>query len=132
MLVPDKRDKGNMNKRSIGTHYEEIAADYLSRQGIRIIDRNVFCGKIGEIDLIGIESAASGRKEDAVLIFFEVKYRKNHDYGYPIEAIDHNKQRRMRRCAEYYLMKHRFGGYCRFDAIAIEGEQITWVKNIIN
>ena len=43
-----------MNRRKAGTAYEEIAANYLRKQGIRIIDRNYRVSQ-GEVDLIGEE-----------------------------------------------------------------------------
>ena len=40
-----------MNKRSLGTAWEEQAAEFLKREGCEILERN-FRGKRGEIDLI--------------------------------------------------------------------------------
>ena len=112
-----------MNTRQIGTHFEEAAAAYLENEGIKIIDRNVTCGKIGEIDIIGSD------EETQTLIFFEVKYRKDSRTGYPAEAVDIAKQNKIRRCAEYYLAYKPTEKYLRFDVIAIEGEEIRWYKN---
>ncbi len=112
-----------MNTRQIGTHFEEAAAAYLENEGIKIIDRNVTCGKIGEIDIIGSD------EETQTLIFFEVKYRKNADSGYPAQAVDTAKQRKIRRCAEFYLTYKPTDHFIRFDVIAIEGEKIMWYKN---
>lgn len=129
-----------MNTREIGTHYEEAAAAYLENEGIKIIDRNVTCGKLGEIDLIGIDSnvpsvfATEGTgtesgEEAGILVFFEVKYRKNAASGHPEEAVDLKKQEKIRRCAQYYLAYRKNKMYVRFDVIAIQGEEITWYKN---
>ncbi|MBR5361270.1 MAG: YraN family protein [Lachnospiraceae bacterium] len=128
-----------MNTRQIGTHYEEAAAAFLEREGIEIVDKNVRCGRIGEIDMIGIESggatirpegiSTSSDEETQTLIFFEVKYRKSKRLGYPAEAVDKDKQSKIRRCAEYYLAYKPAKMYVRFDVIAIEGEEINWYKN---
>ena len=112
-----------MNTREIGKFYEDAAAEYLKNHGIVILDRNVVCGRIGEIDIIGRE------EENNTLIFFEVKYRKNHKVGYPEESVDKRKQGKLRRCAEYYLAYRHTDGYVRFDVIAVEDEEITWYKN---
>ncbi len=131
-----------MNKRQIGTHFEEAAISFLENAGIKIVDRNVTCGKIGEIDIIGIEDtgindpvrSSEGRdhvsdEETQTLIFFEVKYRKDASRGFPAEAVDKAKQKRLRRCAEYYTAYRPSDRYIRFDVIAIEGEKITWYRN---
>lgn len=117
-----------MNTRKIGQHYEEVAAAYLANEGIRIIDRNVTCGRIGEIDIIGVQPSEKN-DEPETLIFFEVKYRKSASYGYPVQAVDLKKQTKLRRCAEYYLAYKKNDSYIRFDVIAMEGEKITWYKN---
>lgn len=113
-----------MNTREVGAYYEDAAVEYLRDNGVKIIDRNVTCGRFGEIDIIGYT-------EDSVntLIFFEVKYRRSDKHGHPVEAVDNNKQNKIRKCAEYYLAYKKSGSYVRFDIIAIQGEEITWYKN---
>ena len=66
-----------MNKREVGAAYEEAAAVFLEKNGVRILERNFRCRQ-GEIDLIG--------RDGEYLVFFEVKYRKNADAGFPAEA----------------------------------------------
>lgn len=125
-----------MNTRQIGSYYEDAVTAYLVNKGVKIIDRNVRCGKTGEIDIIGLEEASGMNTEmlrdseaAQTLIFFEVKYRKDHSHGYPEEAVDKRKQRRIRKCAEYYLAYKNENRYIRFDVIAVEGEAINWYKN---
>ena len=67
-----------MNKREVGAAYEEAAAVFLEKNGVRILERNFRCRQ-GEIDLIG--------RDGEYLVFFEVKYRKNADAGLPAEAV---------------------------------------------
>ena len=57
-----------MNKREKGTVYENMAASYLEEKGYQILEKN-FYSHFGEIDLIA--------KKEEVIIFVEVKYRKN-------------------------------------------------------
>ncbi|MEE3170826.1 MAG: YraN family protein, partial [Pseudomonadota bacterium] len=38
--------------RTLGNHFEGVAARYLKRKGVRLIERNVY-NRGGEIDLIG-------------------------------------------------------------------------------
>ena len=58
-----------INKRSVGTFYENLAARYLENQNVMILERN-YRNKRGEIDLIGLDP-------DGWLIFVEVKYRSS-------------------------------------------------------
>ncbi|MCR4658189.1 MAG: YraN family protein [Lachnospiraceae bacterium] len=111
-----------MNKRKVGAQYEELAADFLIKKGIKVLERNFRC-RGGEIDLIG--------KDGRTIVFFEVKYRKNKDAGYPIEAVDHKKQATISRVADYYRLTHGLSeaGAFRFDVIGILGEDITWYRN---
>lgn len=111
-----------MNKRRTGTSYEIIAADYLQSQGYQIIRQNYRC-KLGEIDLI----ATDGR----YLVFVEVKYRTTGEKGFAAAAVDYRKQRTISRVAAFYLVQNRLpeDTPCRFDVVAIDGEQITLYKN---
>ena len=115
-----------MDKREVGTYYEEAVMAYLQNNNIEIIDRNVRCGRIGEIDLIGIDQ---GAEYGSTLVFFEVKYRKNSDYGEPMSAVDVRKQRTIRKCAEWYLAFKHIDKFIRFDVVSVCGEEVTWIKD---
>lgn len=111
-----------MNKRSLGTAWEEQAAEFLKREGCEILERN-FRGKRGEIDLI----ARDGR----YLVFVEVKYRKTAGSGLPEEAVNYRKQQTISRVALEYLLKQRLPETmpCRFDVVAICGNRIRHIRN---
>ncbi|MBD5544276.1 MAG: YraN family protein [Lachnospiraceae bacterium] len=111
-----------MNKRKVGKAYEEKAEAYLKKQGVEILERN-FQVRQGEIDLIGYHKG--------ILVFVEVKYRKDKRKGLPEEAVTIGKQRRISKAAEFYLMLHPKAGNlsCRYDVVAICGEEITWYEN---
>lgn len=110
------------NKRSIGTAYEEKAAEYLRRKGYTIVNQNFRC-RMGEIDLIA--------RQDTILVFVEVKYRKTASFGYPEEAVSFSKQRTIRKVAEYFLVTEHLpmDTECRFDVVAILGEEIRHIEN---
>lgn len=110
-----------MNKRKTGTYYEEAAIAYLSERGIKIVDRNVHCGRIGEIDLIG--------EGEGCLIFFECKYRESDKFGSSLDAVTYSKQKTIRKCAEYYLLKHPTNLFIRFDVIGFDKDICTWIKD---
>ena len=110
------------NKRTIGKIYEIKAKNYLSNNGYEIIDTNFFC-KIGEIDIIA--------KNEGYLCFIEVKYREKDGLTKGLFAINHKKQNRIYQVSKYYLLKNNisFNTACRFDAISIDGDVITLIKN---
>ena len=87
------------NKRAVGSRYEEETAAFLQKNGYRILEKN-FRDRRGEIDLIA--------KDGRTLVFVEVKYRKNARNGYPEEAVDTRKQKKIRETAAYYVYKTGF------------------------
>jgi putative endonuclease len=111
-----------MNKRAVGTQFEQEAADHLKKNGYQLLAKNFRC-KIGEIDLIA--------KSEGYLCFIEVKYRSDISKGYPAEAINFNKIRRITRTAEFYMLSHKIpqDTPCRFDAVLILDNEITLIKN---
>lgn len=106
----------------MGADREKQAAEYLERQGMRIVERNFRTGQ-GEIDLIGYHQG--------YLVFVEVKYRSGDTKGYAAEAVDLRKQRKICRVADYYRYIHRLGDSIgvRYDVVAIQGEEISWIQN---
>ena len=111
-----------MNKREIGNRYEQTAADFLTRNGYRILDRN-FRSRTGEIDLIG--------RDGPYLCFIEVKYRSSTDHGFPAEAVNTRKMTRIIRTAQYYMLIHGLpqDTPCRFDVVVILEHEISLIKN---
>ena len=111
-----------MNKRKIGSIYEEVAREYLIKNDYKIIQSNFSC-KIGEIDIIA-------NNED-YLCFIEVKYRDKDSLAKGLYAVDKNKQNKIYNVAKYYMLKNNLNNDlpCRFDVISIDGDEITLIKN---
>lgn len=113
-----------MQKNIYGKRSEIIAADYLKKQGYKILEVN-YKNKIGEIDIIA--------KDGDYIVFVEVKARASQKFGHPLEAIDEIKQQKIHNIASIYLMKNKkYNSPCRFDAISILGveePEITHIKN---
>lgn len=111
-----------MNKRAVGTAYEKLAGEYLKQQGYEILEYNFRC-RIGEIDMIA--------KDGAYLVFVEVKYRSSGKSGNPLEAVNQRKQRVISKVASYYCLTHGYDETkpCRFDVVAISGEEYTLIQN---
>ena len=113
-----------------GRKHEKTAAQLLSRHRYRIVERNFLC-RLGEIDLIALDP-------ENTLVFVEVRYRANLDYGGPLASVTPTKQGRVRRSAQFFLLSHaRFKHHsCRFDVIGITGQRppanepkIEWIKS---
>jgi len=102
----------------LGRRGEKLAARELQRQGLKILARNYRC-PMGEIDLIalGRSTRANGAE---TLVFAEVKTRSSDRYTDPESAVTPDKQRRIRRTAEYYVQRRDAQEFnIRFDVIAV-------------
>ncbi len=112
-----------MNKRTLGSEKEKLAAAYLTQKGYDIIETN-YRTRYEEIDIIA--------KDKNTIVFVEVKYRKNESFGNPLESITLNKQKRISMGAAIYLSNKNKSiekTSIRFDAIGITGEKITHIKD---
>lgn len=111
-----------MNKRAVGGIAEELAVQYLTSNGLIIIERN-YRNRFGEIDIIA--------RDGPYLVFIEVKYRKTASAGHPEEAVNYHKMNKICRVSDHYRLCKGFAYEtpCRYDVIAIEGEHINWYKN---
>lgn len=112
--------------RLLGNYWEGVALKFLKKHKLRTISRNFLC-KLGEIDLI--------MNDHDTLVFIEVKYRKNDDWVSAAEAVTREKQKKIRRSAQLFILKHKKyqNWNCRFDVVSIQGNksnpQIDWIPN---
>ncbi len=98
-------------KKQFGNRGEDIAVDYLEGKGFEIVERNYHYGH-GELDIIA--------KDKDVLVFVEVKTRKNLEFGPPELSITKNKQRQVRKVAEAYMIEKNITDTdVRIDVVAI-------------
>lgn len=111
-------------RRTKGQQAEQLACDYLCRQGMRVVAKNYRC-KRGEIDLV--------MRDDDSLVFVEVRYRKSHDFGGALHSVTAKKQEKIRLTALHYMQQHHYNDNARFDVVAITGEgkqqQFEWISN---
>jgi len=105
-----------------GEQAEVSAEKYLRQQGLRLEAKNYTC-RFGEIDLIMVDQET--------LVFVEVRLRNNSRFGGAAVTVDHRKQSKLIRSAEYYLQRRKGAlPVCRFDVIAFDsGNQVNWIKN---
>ncbi len=129
-------------KRAYGNFGEDLAVQYLKKQKYKILARN-FNTRSGEIDIIAIETKASRKmdedynklsdemKKEDILVFVEVKTRKDILYGNPYEAVDKDKQRRYYKTAfEFIAKNHLEDLQVRYDIIeVVEREVKNHFKN---
>lgn len=106
-----------------GQDWEQAALAYLKRHQLTPVEQNFRC-KAGEIDLI--------MRDGASLVFVEVRQRSGAQQGGAAASITPAKIRRLTRAAQVYLLRFPVTPPCRFDVIAIDGEQIQWLRDVIN
>lgn len=99
-----------MNNREFGNKGEDLACDYLVKNGYEIIERNKHFSKFCEIDIIA--------KFKNKFIFVEVKTRKTDNFGTPMEAITPAKYKNIKTGVLTYVTENKIKNY-RIDAIAI-------------
>ena len=97
----------------LGTDGENKAAEFLLQNGHLILARNYKHGKC-EIDIIS--------SHEDMTVFTEVKTRNTDYFGYPEEAVDKKKRKKIRRAAEEYLFENKIDTAVRFDIISIVNE----------
>ncbi len=111
---------------SIGSELEKSTESYLNKRGLRTVHRNYRC-RLGEIDLV--------MDDGEFIIFVEVRYRRDHRYGNPLETITIHKQKRIIRAATQFLLcKPEYRDRpCRFDAVGVSQNnghvEYDWIKD---
>jgi putative endonuclease len=112
--------------RKIGKQIEDIACAYLQKQGLELLQTNYQC-RLGEIDLI--------LQHGEFIVFTEVRYRQDNDYGGALESITKKKQQHIIRTATYYLVERNIYEKTpsRFDVVAVSSGQnepiIEWIPS---
>ena len=111
-------------RQSLGRWGEAQAEKFLLAQGYSLIEKNWRTG-YGEIDLIV--------KDEATLVFVEVKTRTTSTYGYPEKSITPKKQEHLIAAAQAYLQEnpHLILDW-RIDVVAIRKLSESSVPEIIH
>ena len=116
------------NKKRVGYIGEKLAAEYLENNGYIINKTNFYCN-YGEIDIIA--------NLENLLVFIEVKTRRNLIYGYPMDAINKRKLMHMINSAKNYMYINKiYNQDSRFDIIEVYLSEskckINHIKDILN
>ena len=112
--------------KAIGDEAEIRALAWLLAQGLVLVQRNYRVARGpsargGEIDLIM-------REKSGELVFVEVRARRVGRFGGAAASISASKQQRILFAARCYLAGLAVLPPCRFDVLALDGEQVQWLK----
>lgn len=114
---------GRLSARQVlGRDWEQVALAHLKRHKLVAVEENFRC-KGGEIDLIMYDGDT--------LVFVEVRQRAGSEHGGAAASITPAKIRRLVRAAQFYLLRFPVTPPCRFDVVAIDGEHLEWLRNVI-
>lgn len=123
--------ESNAESRAAGARFEGHALDFLRRQRLVLVARNVHC-RGGELDLVM-------RERDGTLVFVEVRARARREYGGAAASVGWHKQQRLLRAARHFLATHagretQAGSGngvppCRFDVVAFERGRLVWLRD---
>lgn len=108
-----------------GRKGEDLCVEFLKKHNYIILEQNFRC-PFGEIDIIA--------KEKSVYVFIEVKTRTSSKYGFPQEAVNIRKQRKIKKVALYYFKSMDIRDFnCRFDVVTVflngNTTEILQIKN---
>ncbi len=107
---------------------ENIAKEYLEKNGYKVIEQN-YKTKYGEIDLVA--------KKGNELVFVEVRTKKGENFGTPEETINKKKLRKLWGNAKAYAARKKWQGSYRIDAVCLvlkydnATERINHYENIV-
>ena len=107
----------------LGHKGEDMAADYLQQEGYCILERNWMNNGRKELDIVATK--------DDVIVFVEVKTRRQGSVTSPIDAVDARKQHRICLAADSFLKAFRVDLPCRFDVVGvIYNEKASRVEHV--
>ena len=109
-----------------GDAAEERVLHWLLARGLVAVARNYRVARGpsargGEVDLIM-------RERDGTLVFVEVRQRADARHGGAAASVGATKQRRIVHAAQHYLLRLAAPPPCRFDVVAIDGDEVRWIQ----
>ncbi|WP_407642412.1 YraN family protein [Caballeronia arvi] len=113
---------GGALSKTLGDVFETHALEFLQRQRMRCVARNVTC-RGGEIDLVMLD-------ERGALVFVEVRARKRGRFANAAASVDARKRARLVHAAQHFLATWRGAlPACRFDVVAFDAGRIEWMRD---
>lgn len=102
----------------------------MKSQGLTLVEKNFNC-RHGEIDIVMLDKK--------MLVFVEVRFRKNDNFGGGLQSITPAKQQKLRRTAELYLQQNPQHKNARIDVVSMSKNNQTngskqeyifeWIRN---
>ena len=121
-IAPSHNFSAKGQSKMVGAAFEARALEFLQRQRMRVVARNVTC-RGGEIDLVM-------REPEGGLVFVEVRARARAQFGGAAASIGWHKRQRLVRAAQHYLaLQVRRVPRCRFDVVAFEAGRLVWLRD---
>ncbi len=116
-----------MDSISLGKKGEDLATEFLERNGYKVLFRNFFRNfsngkKMAEIDIIAQQSTGWFSGQKPVIVFAEVKTLASDREGFfPEQKVDRVKKRKIAALAEIWLRKNNYPSETawRIDVISI-------------
>ena len=109
----------NIPTRELGKWGEQLAADFLIKQGYSILAQNART-PYGELDLVA-KQTGTFKRDETTIVFVEVKTRRSQSYGYPEESVTTRKQEHLISAALHFLQENPdLESDWRIDVIAVE------------
>lgn len=109
----------------ISGHDAELQAkEYLEAQGLCLVEQN-YKAKVGEIDLIMMDAEQ--------WVFVEVKFRNKASHGHAAEFVTRAKLAKVRKAVMHFFMAKNMNIHhtaLRIDVVAIDDQQVNWIKNV--
>lgn len=106
----------------IGEIGEDIAEKWLVQKGFTIVERN-YLRKWGEIDIVARETTGKIHFVEVKTVSYETKayleYAVSHGTWRPEENVHKDKQERLKRAIQTWLLDHKYAGEWQIDIIAI-------------
>lgn len=120
-----------VDRRSRGAAVEAAARAHLLDAGLREVATNASF-RFGELDLVMLDGSGRG---GAILVFVEVRYRRDPRFGGGAASVDAGKRRKLVHAAQAFLAAHRehANAACRFDVIEADGDpaapRLNWLRD---
>ena len=112
-----------MNNREFGNKGEDLACEYLIKNGYEILERNKHFSRLCEIDIIA--------KIKNKIVFVEVKTRKTDAFGTPMEAITKTKYNNIKTGVLSYVQQNKIKNF-QIDAIGITLQPAIKIQHLKN
>jgi putative endonuclease len=116
-----------MDRAVLGRSAEDIAADFLTEQGLTVLLRN-YRRRSGELDLVA--------RDGDVLVIVEVRTRSTEEFGGAAASVDGWKQHKIARASAQLLQQRKDLARLRvrFDVIVVRGADghrptVDWLKH---